>query len=150
MKLTRVKWLTGNIIDAAQALHRKAYHHIEGLEPVCLGQTLQFTVQRGEFVSLMCPTATESQFKILDSSLELSIYLTASQTIPSPLTQKSRLLQYCSVTKKKSNSSLSLCMCNMEMLTVKCLLLPLQQLMLKKKPYSAESPSQEVLTRKHD
>ena len=38
----------------------------------------------------------------------------------------------------------------MEMLTVKCLLLPLQQLMLKKRPYSAESPSQEVLTRKRD
>ena len=45
----------------------------------------------------MCPTATGSQFKILDSSLELSI--TASQTISSPLTQKRRLLQYCSVTK---------------------------------------------------
>ena len=128
-------------MDAAQALHRKAYHHIEGLEPVCLGKTLQFTVERGEFVSLS-PTATGSQFQILDSSLELSIYLTASQTIPSPLTQKSRLLQYCSVTKKKSNSSLSLCKCNMEMLTVKCLLLPLQQLMLKKRPNSAESPSQ--------
>ena len=44
----------------------------------------------------------------------------------------------------------SLCTCNMEMLTVKCLLLPLQQLMLKKRPYSAESPSQEVLTKKHN
>ena len=38
----------------------------------------------------------------------------------------------------------------MEMLAVKCLLLPLQQLILKKRPYSAESPSQEVLTTKHD
>ena len=33
---------------------------------------------------------------------------------------------------------------------MKCLLLPLQQLMLKKRPYSSESPSQKVLTRKHD
>ena len=40
--------------------------------------------------------------------------------------------------------------CNMEMLTVKCLPLPLQKLILKKRPYSAESPSQEVLTRKHN
>ena len=105
---------------------------------------------KGRVCFLKCPTATGSQFQILDSSLELSIYLTASQTIPSPLTQKSRLLQYCSVTKKISNSSLSLCRCNMQMLTVKGLLLPLQQLMLKKRPYLAESPSQEVLTRKHN
>ena len=47
------KRLTDNIIDAAQALLRKAYHHIGGLEPVCLGQTLQFTVQRGEFVQIL-------------------------------------------------------------------------------------------------
>ena len=47
------KCLTDNIIDAAQVLLRKAYHHIGGLEPVCLGQTLQFTVQRGEFVQIL-------------------------------------------------------------------------------------------------
>ena len=69
------KWLTNNITDAAQALLRKAYHYIGGLEPVhmSIGQTLQFTVQRGEFVQILnVPTATGSHFQLLDASLELS------------------------------------------------------------------------------
>ena len=51
--LSHGKWLTDNIIDAAQALLRNAYPYIGGLESVSLGQTLAFTIQSGEFVQIL-------------------------------------------------------------------------------------------------
>ena len=125
------KWLTDNIIDAAQALLRKAYHHIGGLEPVCLGQTLQFTVQRGEFVQIL--NVSNSHWVTLSNIGCKPGTVNIFDSIPSPLAQKSRLLQYSSVKKKKSNSSLSLCRSNMELLTVECLLLLLQLLYAQEK-----------------
>ena len=47
------KWLTDNIIDAAQALLRQAHPYIRGLESVSLGETLAFSVQRGDFVQIL-------------------------------------------------------------------------------------------------
>ena len=40
-------------IDAAQGLLKNAYPDIGGLESVSLGQTLAFTIQRGEFVQVL-------------------------------------------------------------------------------------------------
>ena len=51
--LDQGKWLTDNIIDAAQVLLKKIHPHIGGLESVALGQTLAFTVQHGEFVQIL-------------------------------------------------------------------------------------------------
>ena len=46
-------WLTDSVIDAALALLKKAYPYIGGLEPVSLGQTLAFTIQKEEFVQVL-------------------------------------------------------------------------------------------------
>ena len=43
--LDQGKWLTDNIMDAAQALLKKMHTHIGGLESVALGQTPAFTIQ---------------------------------------------------------------------------------------------------------
>ena len=47
------KWLTDNVIDAAQALLKKAYPYIRGLQSVALGETLAFLIQSGEFVQVL-------------------------------------------------------------------------------------------------
>ena len=47
------RWLTDNVTDAAQALLKKAHPYVEGLESVALGETLAFSVQRGEFVQVL-------------------------------------------------------------------------------------------------
>ena len=47
------KWLTDNIIDAAQTLLKETYPHVHGLEPVALAETLSFSVQSGEFVQIL-------------------------------------------------------------------------------------------------
>ena len=47
------RWLTDNVIDAAQALLKKAHPYVGGLESVALGETLAFSVQRGEFVQVL-------------------------------------------------------------------------------------------------
>ena len=97
--LNHGKWLTDNIMDAAQALLRKAYPYIGGLESVSLGQTLAFTIQRG-CKSRMRPITIGSLFRILDASLELSMFLTASPTTLSLFAQRSKL-QPCYSVKKK-------------------------------------------------
>jgi hypothetical protein len=51
--LTNGKWITDNIINACQRLMRNAYPHIRGLEDTSLGETLAFTIQRGEFVQVL-------------------------------------------------------------------------------------------------
>ena len=51
--LTNGKWVTDNIINAYQQLLRNAYPHIGGLENTSVGETLAFTIQKGEFVQVL-------------------------------------------------------------------------------------------------
>ena len=53
MCLTNGKWVTDNIINAYQQLLRNAYPHIGGLENTSVGETLAFTIQKGEFVQVL-------------------------------------------------------------------------------------------------
>lgn len=52
------RWLTDNVIDAAQALSKKAHSYVGGLESVALDKTLAFSVQRGEFVQVFNTTGS--------------------------------------------------------------------------------------------
>ena len=47
------KWLTDIVIDAAQALLKKAYLYIGGLQSVVLAETLVISIQSGEFVQVL-------------------------------------------------------------------------------------------------
>jgi len=51
--LTKGKWLTDNIINAAQRLLKTTHSHIGGLQDTLLGETLSFEIQHGEFVQIL-------------------------------------------------------------------------------------------------
>ena len=51
--LTKGKWLTDNIINAAQRLLKTTHFHIGGLHDTLLGETLSFEIQHGEFVQIL-------------------------------------------------------------------------------------------------
>ena len=46
-------WLADRIINAAQKLLQKAHPHVGSLQSSILGETLAFTVQRGDFVQIL-------------------------------------------------------------------------------------------------
>ena len=46
-------WLTDRIINVAQKLLQKAHPHVGNLQSSILGETLAFTVQRGDFVQIL-------------------------------------------------------------------------------------------------
>ena len=51
--LSRGKWLNDKIIDAAQSLLKKANPAVGGLQRVCLGQTMNYDIEVGEFVQIL-------------------------------------------------------------------------------------------------
>ena len=51
--LTNGKWITDNVINAAQRMLRTSYPHIGGLQDTALAETLSFDIQRGEFVQVL-------------------------------------------------------------------------------------------------
>lgn len=51
--LSEGKWLNDKIIDAAQSLLKKANPAVGGLQRVCLGQTMAYDIEAGEFVQIL-------------------------------------------------------------------------------------------------
>ena len=51
--LSRGKWLTDNVINAAQKLLQKAYPHVESLQSTTLGEVLAFKPVSSEFVQVL-------------------------------------------------------------------------------------------------
>ena len=51
--LAKGKWLTDNIINAAQRLLKTTHSHIGGLQDTLLGETLSFEIQHGVFVQIL-------------------------------------------------------------------------------------------------
>ena len=116
------KWLTDSIIDADQVLLTQAHPHVGGLESVILGETLAFTIQRGEFVQIL-DVSNNHWTNIGCSPGTVNIVFPAT---PSPLAQRSTLQQYSSMTKHTSNYNLNRCRHSMEAPTVEFLPLRLQ------------------------
>ncbi len=46
-------WLNDSLVNAAEALIKEAYPHINGFQDVSLGHTLGFDISRGEFVQVL-------------------------------------------------------------------------------------------------
>ena len=53
MALVNRKWLTDDVINAAQTLLKRAYPNIGGLQDTALAEILAFDIQRGEFVQVL-------------------------------------------------------------------------------------------------
>ena len=102
MALVNRKWLTDNVINAAQTLLKRAYPNIGGLQDTALAEILAFDVQR-EFIQVLnlsgCHWITVSNIGCKSGFVNVydSCYVS--------LRTKEQLQQCCSV--KTTNSSWS-------------------------------------------
>ena len=105
--MSQSEWLTDNIIDAAQILIREL-SPIGGLQKVCCGMTMGFTIEPTEFIQIIC---TGRHHWILISTVGTvhydSLYCTVNSFVEKQI-----------ATLLNTNCGLLMCKCNMVELTV--------------------------------
>ena len=95
MALVNRKWLTDDVINAAQTLLKRAYPNIGGLQDTALAEILAFGVQRGEFVQV---------FELIWMSLDHSIQHWLQVLVRERIRQHSQLL--CVNAHERANCSM--------------------------------------------